>query len=131
MYMIPFGIFTLIMGPLADRYGKARILILACFGAAIASFLDATAFYNLLSLSVYRAINGTFGCAILPISIALVGETFNGPSRQNALGTVIGMMFLGGAVAPAIGGIVAYYGGGGDGYIYLQELWSSQLRLSR
>ena len=57
MYMIPFGLFTLIMGPLADRYGKGKVLILASFGAAIASLLDATAF-NLLSLSAYRSING-------------------------------------------------------------------------
>jgi len=110
MYMIPFGLFTLIMGPLADRYGKAKVLTLASFGAAIASLLDATAF-NLLSLSAYRSINGAFGCAILPVSVALVGETFDGPSRLNALGAVMGMMFLGGAAAPAIGGTIAYYGG--------------------
>lgn len=109
-YMIPFGLFTLVMGPLADRYGKAKVLIVATFGAAIASFLDATAF-NLLSLSAYRAFNGAFASAIMPVSIALVGETFDGPSRLNALGAVMGMMFLGGAAAPAIGGTIAYYGG--------------------
>jgi predicted MFS family arabinose efflux permease len=110
MYMISFGLFTLVMGPLADRYGKARVLNLGNFGAAIASLLDATAL-NLPSLCVYRSINGAFASAILPISVALVGETFDGPARLNALGAVMGMMFLGGAVAPAMGGTIAYYGG--------------------
>ena len=30
-YMLPFGIFTLFFGPLADRYGKAKILNIASF----------------------------------------------------------------------------------------------------
>lgn len=30
-YMIPFGLFQLVFGPLADRFGKRQILTLAVF----------------------------------------------------------------------------------------------------
>ena len=66
-YMLPFGLFTLIFGPLADRYGKARIINLAAFGTAIFSALGAVAF-DLASLSLIRGINGAFAAAILPVT---------------------------------------------------------------
>lgn len=42
--------------------------------------------------------------------MALVGESFEPKDRQKAIGKVMGMMFLGGASATAIGGILAYFG---------------------
>ncbi|HNR43768.1 MAG TPA: MFS transporter [Methanofastidiosum sp.] len=108
-YMIPFGIFTLIFGPLADRFGKAKILNLAAFCTAIFSMLCAIAF-DLTSLCILRGINGAFAAAVLPVAVSLVGDSFEDSKRQNALGAVIGMMFFGGAVSPGIGGLVSYYG---------------------
>ncbi|RJR41287.1 MAG: MFS transporter [Deltaproteobacteria bacterium] len=110
-YMLPFGLFTLLFGPLADRYGKARIINLAAFGTAIFSALGAVAF-DLASLSVIRGINGAFAAAILPVTMSLIGDRFGRDPQtvQNALGKVLGMMFLGGATAMAIGGALAYVG---------------------
>lgn len=108
-YMIPFGIFTLFFGPLADRFGKAKILNIAAFCTAIFSILCAFSF-DLVSLSILRGINGAFAAAVLPVAVSLVGDSFEDSKRQNALGTVIGMMFFGGAVSPGIGGLVSYYG---------------------
>lgn len=108
-YMLPFGLFTLLFGPLADRYGKAKVLNMATFGTAIFSILSATAF-NLSSLCILRALNGALAAAVLPVSVSLVGDSFDDDDRMNALGAVIGIMFLGGAVAPAIGGMLAFFG---------------------
>lgn len=110
-YMLPFGLFTLLFGPLADRFGKARIINLAAFGTAIFSMLAAAAF-DIVSLSAIRAVNGAFAAAILPVTMSLVGDLFgNDPKEvQNALGRVLGMMFLGGASATAIGGALAFFG---------------------
>ncbi len=52
-YMIPFGLFTLIFGPLADRYGKARVISIAAFGTAVFSSLGAVAF-SITSLSIIK-----------------------------------------------------------------------------
>ena len=110
-YMLPFGFFTFLFGPLADRFGKAKIINLAAFGSAIFCALAAGAF-NLVTLSVLRAINGVFAAAILPVTMSLVGDRFGHDSKklQHALGKIFGITFLGGAAATAIGGALAYFG---------------------
>jgi predicted MFS family arabinose efflux permease len=108
-YMLASGVFTLIFGPLSDRYGKVKIINMAAMGTAIFSMLGALAF-NLPSLIFFRAMNGAFGAGILPVTLALVGQSFDKENRHQALGKVMGLMFLGGATATAIGGLLSYIG---------------------
>lgn len=108
-YMLAFGVFTLIFGPLSDRYGKVKIINIAALGTAIFSMLGAFAF-NLPSLIFFRAMNGAFGAGIFPVTMALVGQSFDNENRHKALGKVMGLMFLGGATATAVGGALAYFG---------------------
>ena len=108
-YMLSFGIFTLLFGPLSDSFGKVKVINIAAMGTAIFSMLGAVAF-NLPSLIFFRAMNGIFAAGIFPVTMALVGESFDNENRQKALGKVMGLMFLGGATATAIGGALAYLG---------------------
>jgi predicted MFS family arabinose efflux permease len=108
-YMLTSGVFTLIFGPLSDRYGKVKIINIAAMGTAIFSMLGALAF-NFTSLLFFRAMNGAFGAGILPVTLALVGQSFDNENRHKALGKVMGLMFLGGATATAIGGLLSYIG---------------------
>lgn len=108
-YMLAFGLFTIFFGPLGDKYGKTRIIKIAAFGTAIFSILGAFA-NSLPTLIIIRTINGIFGAAILPVSVALVGENSEMSQRQNMIGKVMGMMFLGGVSATAIGGLLTYLG---------------------
>ncbi|MDD4457018.1 MAG: MFS transporter [Syntrophotalea acetylenica] len=108
-YMICFGFFTIFVGPLADRYGKTRIINIAAFGTAIFSILSAFS-YNLTSLIVLRAFNGAFGSGIFPVCVAHIGESSTDAHRQRSIGKFFGMMFLGGASATAIGGLIAHFG---------------------
>ena len=115
-YMLSFGLFTLIFGPLADRFGKVKVINIAAFGTATFSMLGAMAF-NLPSLIFFRSVNGMFGAAIFPVTIAYVGELFNDKNRHKAIAKVMGLGFLGTASATAIGGAVAYFGSWR--YVYL------------
>jgi predicted MFS family arabinose efflux permease len=108
-YMLAFGLFTIFFGPLGDRYGKSRIVQIASYGTAVFSCAAAGAF-NLGSLILFRGINGAFAAGIFPVTMALIGESFTDQERQNAIGRIMGMMFLGGAAATTIGGAIAYIG---------------------
>ncbi len=108
-YMLSFGFFTLIFGPLSDRFGKIQVIRVAAFGTAIFSILGGFSF-NLQSLIIFRAFNGAFGAGVFPVTMALVGQSFDDKERQGALGKVMGTMFLGGALATAIGGSLSYFG---------------------
>ncbi len=109
-YMLPFGLFTILFGPLADRFGKVRVITTAALGTAIFSSLAAGAI-NIYSLAALRAVNGAFAAAILPVTISLIGDVFEEPkSKMNSIGTVMGMYFLGAAAATAIGGGLSFIG---------------------
>ena len=108
-YMLAFGAFTLLFGPLSDRFGKVKIINIAALGTAIFSMLGAFAF-NLPSLIFFRAMNGAFGAGIFPVTMALVRQSYDDKNRHKALGKVMGLMFLGGATATAIGGALSFYG---------------------
>ena len=108
-YMLPFGLFTLIFGPLADRFGKAKIINTAAFGTSIFSCLGAIAF-NLTSLCIIRAVNGAFAAAIIPVTMSLIGDVHghDPEAAESALARVFGMMVLGGACATAIAGALCF-----------------------
>ena len=108
-YMVTFGLFTVLFGPLGDRVGRGRIIKVAAFGTATFSILGGLAF-NFPSLVVFRGFNGAFAAGIFPVTMALIGESFSDENRQGAIARVMGMMFLGGASATAIGGAIAEFG---------------------
>jgi len=106
-YMFAFGLFTITLGPLGDRYGRKNILIISSFSTAIFSCLSVLAF-NLPVLIILRFANGAFAAGIMPISMAIVGELYNDSDRQSAIAKLMGMMFLGGASGTIIGGALSY-----------------------
>ncbi len=108
-YMLCFGFFTVFVGPLADRFGKTRIVNIAAFGTAVFSILSALS-HNLVTLVILRAVNGAFGAGIFPVSLAYIGESSDGATQHQYLARFFGMMFLGGATATAIGGAIAHVG---------------------
>ena len=108
-YMATFGIFTLIFGPLADRFGKVKVIKIAALGTALFSMAGALS-YHLPSLVVLRALNGAFGAGIFPITIALVGEMYEKEHQHAKIALMMSIGFLGGALATAIGGTISFFG---------------------
>ena len=107
-YMIPFGIFQIVFGPLADRYGKKQVITLSMILFTVATGLCAFG-TGLASVGVYRALTGVFAAAVMPISFALIGDSFPMQERQQALGTFIGISFLGQGLSMAMGGVISYF----------------------
>jgi predicted MFS family arabinose efflux permease len=106
-YMICFGIFQLVFGPLADRFGKKQIISLTMIFFTIATGLCAVG-YSLGALTFYRALAGVFAASVMPISMALIADLFPIEERQTAIGSFIAISFLGQGLSMAIGGTLAY-----------------------
>lgn len=107
-YMIPFGIFQLIFGPLADRFGKRQVINFAMVFFTVATALCAFG-YSMANLAVYRALTGIFAASVMPISLALIGDLIPMEERQSAIGSFMGISFLGQGLSMAIGGTIAYF----------------------
>ena len=107
-YMIPFGLFQLIFGPLADRYGKRQIITWSMVIFTIATGLCAIG-STLTDLAIYRALTGIFAACVMPVSLALIGDLYPMKERQSAIGMFMGISFLGQGLSMAIGGSIAYF----------------------
>lgn len=107
-YMIPFGFFQIIFGPLADRFGKKQVITFSIVMFTIATGLCALG-SNLVNLSVFRALTGIFAASVMPISLAMIGDIFPVSERQGAIGTFMGISFLGQGLSMVIGGTIAFF----------------------
>ena len=107
-YMIPFGLFQIVFGPLADRFGKKQIILFSILFFTVATGLCAFA-DSLTGLSVYRALTGIFAAAVMPISLALIGDIFPVEERQMAIGTFMGISFLGQGLSMITGGAISHF----------------------
>ncbi len=107
-YMIPFGLFQLVFGPLADRYGKQQVITFSMIFFTIGTALCGLGL-GLFDLGLYRALTGIFAASVMPISLALIGDVIPMERRQQAIGTFMGIAFLGQGLSMAIGGSIAYF----------------------
>ncbi|WP_425801863.1 MFS transporter [Desulfitobacterium sp. Sab5] len=107
-YMLPFGLFQLLYGYLAERFGKRQVITFSISMFTIATALCAFAF-AIPDLAVYRALTGMFAASIMPVSLALIGDLFPMEERQSAIGSFMGISFLGQGLSMAIGGSIAYF----------------------
>ncbi len=90
--MLPFGLFQLLYGPLAARFGKLRVVTVSLALFAVATALCASA-TGLADLTAFRALTGIFAAATLPISLALIGDLVPMQGRQKAIAAFMGSPF--------------------------------------
>lgn len=107
-YMLPFGIFQLVFGPLADRLGKTRVILGTFIAFSVATALCALG-TTLTGIAFFRALTGLFAAATMPISLALIADVVPMENRQEAIGAFMGIAFLGQALSMGIGGAIAYF----------------------
>jgi predicted MFS family arabinose efflux permease len=115
-YAIAYGAFQLFFGPAGEKFGKIRIVIWAGFTCAVLSLLAgiATDFSTLL---IVRVAMGAAAGAIIPLSMAWIGDLVEYERRQETLAhlllaTVTGMMsgqWLGGLAAGHLGWRWAFF----------------------
>ena len=109
-FAMAYGALQLFYGPLGDRWGKYRIVILACLACSVGCVLSALS--NDLDLLVAARIFTAIGAAgIIPLTLAWVGDVIPYAQRQAmlarvGLGTMLGLSFgqlLGGWMSDTIG----------------------------
>lgn len=108
-FTIPGIIFTPILGILADRFGRKRILVpsLFLFGIAGTACAFATDFHQLL---LFRFFQGLGSASLGVINLTLLGDLYNERDRTIALGYNGGILSVGTAFYPAIGGALTLIG---------------------
>jgi DHA1 family tetracycline resistance protein-like MFS transporter len=109
----PIGLLvgTAVIGPLADRFGRRRILLLTSVGAACGHAATATALamqsYPLFLLA--RLVTGLLGGQSSVVR-AMLADRLEGSARNHALSWLNGALHLGWLVGPALAGFTLGWG---------------------
>lgn len=108
LYALPYGLFQLVYGPLADRFSRQRVM-----GAALGLFALGTLLSGLVptlwTLDLLRACTGAAAAGVFPVALAYLGDAVPYERRQAALGRLVSMAMLGGVLSAALGGLVASF----------------------
>jgi predicted MFS family arabinose efflux permease len=105
-YSLPGVVTAPLVGILADRVGRKRVLVptLVVFGLAGGSCALATSFSQLLAL---RAVQGMAASPLVALSITIISDLYDGRARATAIGYNATALNVGTASYPAVGGLLA------------------------
>ncbi|WP_037913456.1 MFS transporter [Sulfobacillus thermosulfidooxidans] len=109
LYALISFVGQLILGPLSDRWGRKRLLVIGSFLSALGTFLFLLAVppgYYLL----FRALQGIGVAAFLPAANALVADYVEEEHRGRAYALMSSFYMAGFALGPMIGGLASATG---------------------
>jgi EmrB/QacA subfamily drug resistance transporter len=94
-----------IFGKLSDMYGRKRFFLFGIFIFLLGSILCGTA-QTILQLSIYRAIQGIGGSALMPIAFTIIFDIFP-PEKRGKMGGIFGAVFgLSSIFGPLLGAYI-------------------------
>lgn len=102
-YLLTLSSLILLGGALGDQYGRRRIFAIGVTLFLVASIGCAAA----PSLAVFlaaRAVQGIGAALLMPNSLAILGASFTGDAKGQAIGTWAGVGALASAIGPVLGG---------------------------
>lgn len=99
-YLIPYGLATLVYGPLSDRFGRGRVILASLLAFILLTGLTAAA-WSPSSLLLLRLLTGLGASGVVPIALALLGDLYPYHARGRPLGWLFGAMAGGMAVGTA------------------------------
>lgn len=105
-FAVAYGLLQLVYGPLADRFGKFRVISFAVTACAAANVLAAWS-DNLTALVWARTLSGAAAAGIIPMSLAWVGDAVDYQGRQVVLAHIMTATLLGTAFGQWMSGLLA------------------------
>lgn len=105
-YLLPYGLFQLAYGPLADRVGQVRVVSIALAAFAVGGAVCALA-PSLNTLILARLFTGLAAAAIFPLTLSYIGETVEYSRRQSIIGYTVMASSVGQVMSAAAGGFLA------------------------
>ena len=109
VFTFPGIVLSPVMGVLADRFGRKKVIVPSIFLFGIAGVAcGLTDNYRLLL--AFRLLSGVGGASLGGLNQTVIGDMFEGERRNSALGYNASVLGIGTMAYPAIGGALALLG---------------------
>ncbi|WP_372630291.1 MFS transporter [Cohnella sp.] len=110
IYPIFFACMQLVYGPLIDRYGRRKILLIG-FMFYVCATIGAAMSETVEQLILFRALQA-MGVAVGSVAaITIIGDLFEGDGRGRSMGIYQMLVALGPGLGPVAGGIIGQHYG--------------------
>ncbi len=103
-----YAVGTLLWGPMSDKYGRKKILLIGNLLYVTASAICAASFHVYMMIAA-RIVQGIGAGAITAVSMALIKDCFSGKQRENILAIVQSVAGLAPMIAPVLGAILLQF----------------------
>ncbi|MFE2341176.1 MFS transporter [Streptomyces sp. NPDC059431] len=103
-YLVPYGVLTLLWGPLSDRVGRRPVILASLAAFTVLTAATALADGNAAFITM-RLLTGIGVGGVVPVALALIGDVFPYAQRGRALGWMYGGMAGGIAVGSSAGAL--------------------------
>lgn len=121
-FSISYGLLQAIYGPVGDAFGKYRMVAIATFLSSLG--VIATAFAGSLEvMALTRLLSGATAAAIIPLSMAWIGDVVPYEQRQSVLAKFMSGQILGLVFGQAFGGVLSEIMGWRHVFIVLALLY--------
>ena len=108
VFSVAYGVMQLVFGPLADRFGKWRVVSLAVLASSVTAAACALA-PDYPALLWARLAAGATCAAVIPMAMAWIGDAVPYERRQALLARFLTGQILGLAAGQWLGGLAADY----------------------
>ncbi|WP_332061074.1 multidrug effflux MFS transporter [Bartonella sp. CB74] len=108
-YLISYSVTQIFFGPISDRYGRRKLVLIGlafyAFSAILCAFVS-----NLPTLLVLRALQGTGGAAMRVLTISIIRDLYEGRKMAEVISIVMMVFLIAPMVGPATGQIILLFG---------------------
>ena len=105
-YVLPYGLFQLVYGPLSDRLGKVTVVAFAMIFFSVGTALCGLP-PSLLAIVALRFVTGVAAAAVFPLTLAYVGDTVPYAQRQATIALLATSTAVASSFSTAVGGLIA------------------------
>lgn len=104
-YLLGVGLGSIVHGPLADRFGRRRVLLCALVAYVVAAVGSATA-QDFNQLLAWRLVHGMIGAALGVVVVAVIRDLFSGDAMARRMSLIFLIFMVVPILAPSLGAAI-------------------------
>lgn len=110
LFTVAMAVMQVILGPIVDRSGRKKILILGMIIYVLAT-IGCMFSFSIEMLLIFRVIQGIGASAVPLVAATMIGDVFEGEKRAESMATYQMILGISPAIGPLIGGLIGSVSG--------------------